>query len=362
MIDGYEMVEPVTGVGRVIEGIVSWLVRILPEHEYIMLTRQPTERFSNRNLSQHTLLPDKGYFRWQNGPFWKKLRQINPDVLIAFNYTLPLFYRRKSILFEHDISFVTHPEWFSYREAVKRKLWVKRSLNRCDVVVTHADFSKKEILKHFSIPPERIQVIYHGVSEMFKKVSPELVEQWKLSKGLQGNRLVGFLGSIFNRRHIPELVAAVRLLRKEDPEIFLYIAGKDMTCPSQDIDRLLDEDWIRWEREVPDDELPVFYSSLDAFAYLSEYEGFGLPPLEALACGTVPVLLNKTSLQEVYADKAIMVESSDVKHISSGLKAALGDVEKRRLLLARFDEQKSVYSWRRAAEEFARILEKVKAA
>lgn len=355
------MVELVTGVGRVIEGIVSCLVNILPEHDYFLLTRQSTEKISSGNLNQHNILPDKGYFRWQNGPFRKKLKQIGPDILIAFNYTLPLFYRGKSILFEHDISFITHPEWFSYTEAVKRKLWVKRSLNNCSAVITHADFSKREILRHFSIPPEKIHVIYHGVSEMFKQASPELVEQWKLRKGLQGKKLVGFLGSIFNRRHIPELVEAVRLLREEGSDISIHIVGKDMTCPSQDLDRLLDEDWILWEKGIPDKELPVFYSSLDAFAYLSEYEGFGLPPLEALACGAVPVLLNKTSLSEVFADNAIMVESADVKQISSGLKAAWEDREKSQLLLSKFAEQRSKYSWRRAAEELARVLEEVTA-
>jgi len=324
------------------------------------LTRQSFDGLPGKNISQYVLLPDKGYFRWQNGPFWKKLKQIDPDVLIAFNYTLPLFCKGKSILFEHDVSFVSHPEWFPFREAVKRKHLVRRSLKRCDVVITHSIFSKNEILRHFSLDAEKIKVIYHGVDEMFKRASSELVEQWKALKGLQGKRVVGFLGSIFNRRHIPELVEAMSLLRKEDQRLFLYIAGKDLTCPSQNIDRLLDKDWIRWEKEIKESELPVFYSSLEAFAYLSEYEGFGLPPLESLACGTVPVLLNKASLAEVFADKAFMVESPDVEHISQGLEKALTDSGKKDSMLTRFAEQRMDYSWNRAAAEFTRVLESLR--
>lgn len=359
VIDGYELVEPVTGVGRVIENYVSWLVDILPEHEYILLTRQRYNKFSSQNLKEYVLIPDKGYFRWQNGLFWKKLKQLSPDVLIAFNYTLPFFLKGKSIVFEHDISFVSRPEWFSFKEAVKRKYLVLRSLKRCDAVITHSDFSKNEVLKHFSLSPDKIKVIYHGVDDMFKKVSPEIVEQWKTSKRLQGKKVVGFLGSIFNRRHIPELVEAISILRKRDPRLFFYVVGKDMTCPSQSIDRLLDKEWIRWDKELPDRELPMFYSSLEAFAYLSEYEGFGLPPLEALACGTVPVLLNEASLGEVYADKAVMVDGFDHKMISRGLETALADKSQRESILTRFSEQRTNFSWRRAAVDFAQIIENV---
>jgi len=95
------------------------------------------------------------------------------------------------------------------------------------------------------------------------------------------------------------------------------------------------------------------------FAYLSEYEGFGLPPLEALSCGTVPVLLNLTSLKEVYSNIAFMVDHPDVNTVKNTLKAALTEVEEREKILARFQKIKSRFSWLKAAEDMSVLLKKL---
>ena len=108
-----------------------------------------------------------------------------------------------------------------------------------------------------------------------------------------------------------------------------------------------------------DDKLPIFFSSLDLFAYLSEYEGFGLPPLEALSCGTVPVLLNRTSLKEIYSNIAFMVDQPEVNVVKNTLKAALTEVREREEILARFKKIKSCFSWRKAAEDMSVLLKKL---
>jgi len=108
----------------------------------------------------------------------------------------------------------------------------------------------------------------------------------------------------------------------------------------------LNRDWIKWDTAIKEVELPLFYSSIDAFAYLSEYEGFGLPPLEALACGTVPVLLNETSLREIYKDMAIMVDSLDVHKIKEALIAAIKDKGGKQAILSRFSENRIFFNRR----------------
>ncbi|NOR14636.1 MAG: hypothetical protein GQ544_02915, partial [Candidatus Aminicenantes bacterium] len=120
-VDGYELVKPVGGVGRVTESLLTAVAAILSEHEFRIFTREKYGGFPYPNVQEERIGPDRGYFWWQNGPFRKKLQALKPDLLFAPNYWLPLFYRGKSVIILHDISFVAHPDWFSRKQAFKAK-------------------------------------------------------------------------------------------------------------------------------------------------------------------------------------------------------------------------------------------------
>lgn len=355
-VDCYEVVEYSTGVGRVIDNILISLIEILPEYNFFVFTQEKIEKYHGNNIKQVVIPSNRGYIRWQNGPFIKKLKEIEPDILIASNYTLPFFNRWKSIIFVYDVSFASHPEWYSKREGIKKRYLVKKSLKRSTAVVTISEFSKNEIIKNFDLNPRKIKILPLGVEERFQRSSVDNIDKWKEKKAQKSKNVIGYLGSIFNRRNIPLLVESVNLMRNELPETVLYIIGKDRTHPPQNIRQLLDKDWIRWDKAMKDTELPLFYSSIDAFAYLSEYEGFGLPPLEALACGTVPVLLNKTSLNEIYQGMAVMIDDPNVFKIKEALKTAVTDKREKQAILSRFYERKHQFSWAKTAYELSLVV------
>jgi glycosyltransferase involved in cell wall biosynthesis len=355
-VDCYEVVEYSTGVGRVIDNVLVSLLDILPESHFYVFAKEKARAHSAKNVKQYVIPSQGGYFRWQNGPFFRELRKIRPDLLIASNYTLPIFGKWKSILFEYDVSFASHPEWFSKREAKMRKYLVKRSLKKSTTVVTGSEFSKNEIIRIFNTEPGKIKVLYYGVEDKFHRISEDKIGVWKEKKGLKDKKIIGFLGSIFNRRNLPLLVGSVNLLRREFPETVLYVIGKDNTHPSQNIPQLFAKDWIRWETNIPDTELPLFYSSIDAFAYLSEYEGFGLPPLEALACGTVSVLLNKTSLAEIYQDMAVMVDEAEPQRVQEALKMAMKDEKRKEAILRKFQGRRNLFSWEKTAQDLSLMV------
>lgn len=354
--DCYEVTDQATGAGRVIDNILKHLIEILPEEKFFLFTREKIERFSKPNVNQHIIPGSRGYFRWQNGPFMRGLKEVEPDVLIASNYTLPLFCKWNSVLFVHDISIIVHPEWYPKKVALGRGYLLKRSLKKANAAVVPSEFTKEEIVAKLKIKPEKIRVIPLGVDEKFSRRSSEEILRWKEKNGLRNKKIVGFLGSIFRRRNVPVLVEATSLLRKEFPETVLYLVGKNLSHPPQNIAKLLNKNWIRWEMSVSESELPLYYSALDVFAYLSEYEGFGLPPLEALACGTVPLLLNRSSLHEIYSEMAIMVESADVDEVREGLKRALTDEVKIEEVLNKFAQKRAQFSWRKAAKELAQLM------
>jgi len=355
-VDGYEMAERFTGVGRVIHNLLPSLSLRFPSCTFYILTDKDIPEFPQKNIQTIRLHSKKGYFFWQNGPFHKELKVLEPDVLIAFNYTVPLFSRWKTILYEHDVSFAAHPEWFNRLDAKKRKFLVKRSLKKAHTVVTVSEFSRSEILKFYRVDPGKVKVLYHGVEDKFTHPGEREIRSWKKKKGLEGKQVIGFLGSIFNRRHVPALAEAIRRLRYEFPDLHLYAIGKDLTHPPQNISRLFQEEWILWEPSIGEEELPLFYSSLEGLAYLSEYEGFGLPPLEALFCGTVPLLLEKTALKEIYTGLAFMVEEPDVSLIRDALKDVLVDQEQKRAIFERFTKKRSSFTLKRFVDEFSQLL------
>lgn len=358
-VDCYESGPSATGVGRSLENVLKELVPMKSGDEFIALSREPIGKYIPPNVTQHVLLPDKGYFRWQNGPFRRKLKQIRPDILIASNYTLPILSRWKSILVVHDVSFVSFPEWYPARVSLQRKYLVQKSVRKAEYVVVVSKTVKGELMKHLDVEPGKIEVIYHGVNDSFQKSPEKAILEWKRQKGLEQKVIIGYLGSIFNRRHIPLLVESSALLRKNMPELVLYIIGKDMTHPPQDMATLLKKDWIIWEERLDYDEIPLFYSALDVFAYISEYEGFGLPPLEALACGTIPVVLNKSSLGEIYQDMAFLSDEPEVGQVAETLKNAIQDDSGKSRILDHFDQNRSLFSWKNSAKGFKRLIDNI---
>lgn len=359
--DGYELGREARGVGRVIDNILIPLVDLLPEDEFLIFTKEKIGKYSRPRISEHVLLSPGGYLRWQNGPLRKALKKEKPDVFVGSNYILPLFHPWRSLLIEHDISVVSHPEWYSPKYAWSRRFLIKRSLNKAAVVIVPSEFSKREIVTRFDLNPEKIKVLGWGIEAKFRRSPEERILAWKEKKGLGGKRIVGFLGALIVRRHIPLLVRAVSLLRQELSETMLYVVGKDLSgLKPGEMAASLGQEWIKWEETLPEEDLPLFYSSLDAFAYLSEYEGFGFPPLEALACGTPVVLMAGSSLEEVFGGMAVLVKSGDEIDVRDALRSLLTDEHVRVQLMNGFEQRRSQFSWNKTARELASLLRALK--
>lgn len=357
-VDGYELGQDAGGVGRVIDNILIPLFDLLPKDEFLIYTKENIGRYSRPRVSERVLPSPGGYLRWQNGPFRRALKKAKPDLFVATNYILPFINPWKSVLIEHDISAVSHPEWYPRKYAITRRFLINRSLQKAILIVVPSEFTRSEILAFFNIKPEKIKVLGWGIEEKFRRAPEEKIIAWKQKKGLSGKKVIGFLGSIFKRRHIPCLVRAVGLLRGIFPETMLYLVGKDLTGSRPgEMAEILGQEWIRWEETLPEEDLPLFYSGLDAFAYLSEYEGFGFPPLEALACRTPVVLMRGSSLEEVFGDVAVMVGIPDERKVMEALQAVLTDEKMCLRLLNRFEQKRGQFSWQRAARELAFLLE-----
>jgi glycosyltransferase involved in cell wall biosynthesis len=358
-IDGYELGSGARGVGRVIHNLLLYLIDYRPDDVFVVYTKEKARLLSKLRADERVLSSRGGYLRWQNGPLRRALRSGKPDIFIAPNYVLPLGHLPESLLIEHDISVVSHPEWYPRTYALTRKYLTARSLVKARRVVVPSEFTKHEILSCFNLNPEKISVCGYGLEEKFRKAGDRDIVEWKRKKGLAGKLIIGYLGALNKRRHVPVLVRAVGLLKSDLPEAVLIIIGKDVGSYSRrEMAQFLSPEWVHWEPSLPEEELPLFYSSLDAFAFLSEYEGFGFPPLEALACGSSLVLLDRSSLREIFSGLAFMVENLEEKEVREALAAALSDKAERERQFGLFEQKRSRFSWQNMARKIADILEK----
>jgi glycosyltransferase involved in cell wall biosynthesis len=210
----------------------------------------------------------------------------------------------------HDISFTAHPEWFRWREGTRRRLLTRRAARGAARVLTDSEFSRREIERHYAVPPAKIDVIPPGVTGRAPASGPR-------------EPLVLYAGSLFNRRRVPDLIAAFALAARSVPAARLVIAGDDRTWPRQDLAAVAAAAGVSGRTElrnyVSDEELSALYGRAAVFAFLSEYEGFGLTPLEALSAGVPAVVLDTPVAREVYGDAVVYVPHGDVEGTAAAL-------------------------------------------
>ena len=332
-VDARELHGKPTGVGRFLAAVLStW--KAMPDaagHEVILL--QPDGR-------------DRGT-DWEQLDLPKLARQARADVLLCPAYTAPLRASVPIVLVIHDVSFAAHPEWFSWREGARRRTVTRLAARAAARIVTVSEFSKREIVAYLGIDPDKIAVAYHGVTDLphcDRQRSPAVLTA----------------GSIFNRRHVPELIEGFARLARRHSDARLDIVGDNRTFPYIDISSRARAtgvgERICVRSYVPDEELRELYASSAAFAFLSEYEGFGLTPLEAVAAG-IPVLLLDTAVaREVFGHAAMYVKRPDPLLIEQALDTLLFDSAERTRLLAEGERLLNRYSWTECARRILRTL------
>jgi glycosyltransferase involved in cell wall biosynthesis len=250
----------------------------------------------------------------------------------------------------HDVSFAAHPEWFGPREGFRRRLSTRMAAWRARRVLTVSDFSKREIVRCFGTDPSKIDVVYSGVTPTFAAASSPNAD----------NPTLLYVGSVFARRHVPELIAAFGTLAGRHPSARLEIVGDNRTRPPIDLHAAAHAtghaERIGLHSYIGDAELAALYARASVFAFLSEYEGFGLTPLDALAAGVPIVVLDTEVAREIYGPAAIYVASPEPALVSAAIEIALFDERERRRLREAAPQVLERYSWQESARRTLQVL------
>jgi glycosyltransferase involved in cell wall biosynthesis len=259
-------------------------------------------------------------------------------------------YHDKHVVTIHDASVLDHPEWFSRKFAMWYQFLLPRLARQAAHILTVSEFSRRRLSETLALDPERISVVPRPISWRFRPVESATIERVLKRLTLPHNYLLS-LGTLEPRKNITRLLDAWSLLleQKAVPEDvhLVVIGGKNVLF--QDVSLTTLPDKVSFTGYVSDEDLPALYAGALAFAYPSLYEGFGSPPLEAMACGTPVVTSYSTAIPEVVGDAALLVDPLDVESIAHGIALSLENSCRETLRKAGLERAKH-FSWDNSAQ------------
>lgn len=280
-----------------------------------------------------------------------------------FFLTLPWWRTKPTVVTVHDLIPLRYPEQFPPGMRGKLKWQIQRfALSRVNAIITDSEASKADIITYTGIPPEMIRVVYLGVSSLFQPVESqeriqEIVQKYGLPK-----QFILHVGDVNYNKNSLRLFKALSTLRGRGEPVHLVCVGKGFVTPTKELAQLQSyiqehtlESEISFPGYIPLDDLVCLYSAAMCYVHPSLAEGFGLPVLDAMACGCPTVVSDTTSLSEIATGVAVMVDPEKVGTIADGISRVLGDAPLRQELRRKGVEHAKHFTWEKTARETANI-------
>ncbi len=286
------------------------------------------------------------------------------EITHFFNYIIPPFVHGKKVVTIHDMVIKAYPETVRFRTKQLLNSGMKKSMRRADVIITDSEFSRSEIIKYYPKYKEKIEVVYCGVNtEKFYPVNdPERIEKVKDTLGIQGDYYL-YLGTIEPRKNLERLIEAYSILKKKNNDVpLLVMAGGKGWLNSSIYGKVKElglEESVIFTKYIPDEDLCPLINGASAFVFPSIYEGFGMPPLEAMACGVPVVSSGEASLPEVVGDCAVIVDAYSPESIADGMLKIWSDKDLACDLRKRGPVRAAEFSWEKSAEKLHEIYKAV---
>lgn len=342
-VSGYFWRFPETGTGEYSRRLFKALGELSPDLTVVRLGPRV-----------HPVLKGNlGKLWFEQVEIWRLARREGVDLVHVPYFGPPWVRLRPLVVTVHDLLMLALPD---YRPSLAFRLYIwaaVRALPRADRVIADSDWTRKDILRFTGVAPDRVDVVPLGVDPDFGAgLTAEQVGAVRRRYGLDRPYIL-YLGGFDRRKQVDRLVRALGRL----PGPWVLAVGGRLPRPGgifPDILRTAQvtgvEDRVRFLGPIPDEDKPALYAGADLFVYPSVYEGFGLPPLEAMACGTPVVCSNRASLPEVVGDAAVLVDPEDDESLVAGILKVLKDSDLRAALQVRGRERARQFTWQRTAE------------
>lgn len=284
------------------------------------------------------------------------------DLFHGTDHLLPRFRRIRSVFTVHDVIPQLLPEFHLPLNRWYLTLMFPRFLRCADAVIAVSECTRRDTVRLYNVPEEKIRVIYEGVDPRFRPVGDAAVlQQVRIRYGLPEDYIL-YVGTIEPRKNLTRLLEAYQTLKQKGyGHKLVFVGAKGWLCqPVFDAMRQLGlEDDIILPGFITDQDLPAVYAGASLFVFPSLYEGFGLPPLEALATGVPTVVSDASSLPEVVGDAALQVPPTDTGALAAAMERVLSDAALAQRLAAAGPARARLFTWEKAAEETVALYRKV---
>jgi len=363
--DGTTLRPERTGVGYYTEHLLQHVAQCEPDSEVFVLSDRPVD--TAQPLPPRVSLPRETWrvsrLVWMQTVAPRILRQLRPDVAHFTNGMMPLASPVPTVVTIHDMSLTLYPRYHPARRVLLNRPLVNLAARRADAIITVSESAKADILRIFGLASDRVHVVHEAAAPSFRPVrDAEALERVRARYGL-ADRFILYVGTIEPRKNLLKLFDGFARRRKSgDLRHQLVCAGPYGWLSrgiADHIDRLRIDDAIRFTGYVPFADLPALYTLAEMFVFPSLYEGFGLPVIEAMACGTPVVTGRVAALSEVTGGAVEHVERLDPDALGEALVRLAGDRARRDQLAALGLERARRFSWDRAARETLDVYRRV---
>ncbi len=303
---------------------------------------------------------------WEQTRLPVLVRRLKAHLFHGLAFVAPLWgLSIPRVITVHDLSFVRFPETLPSWKARYLRWFTRQSLRQAARVITVSEHTRRDVLAWVHLPPESVVTVPNGVEARFYPLPAAQVREWQARRGLP-RRFILYLGTLQPRKNLETLIRAYARWRQQASaaahDIALVLAGARGWFFAH-LFRLVDElglrEHVHFPGYVPSDELPLWYNAATLFAYPSLFEGFGLPVLEAMACGTPVLVASTSSLPEIVGGAGVLLPPTDVEAWAEALTSLLHDDERRAFLGRAARERAQHFSWERTARETLAVYQGV---
>ena len=357
---------PITGVGTYTFQLIKNISTLCKRDEIYLIDSNNSEIF--KDINKIIISPPIKYL--QKKPyFWNlysqfKLRRNNFDLdIIHSPENATLFIKLKNqmkIITVHDIIAYKFPKFVTLTTRLRYKYLLPRTLKTADKIIADSHNTKQDLINCFKVPKNKIKVIHLAADEIFKPLNYEEVNEFKRKYHINFPFIL-YVGNITENKNIPTLIKAFYMIKNKNIKHKLVIAG--MKRGDKRVFEMIDQlnllNEVIFTGYLPKEDLPRLYNAADLFVYPSFYEGFGLPPLEAMSCGCPVITSNTSSLPEVVGDAGIMIDPYDINGLSMKMYEILTNDDLREELKRKGLKRAKLFSWEKTAVETLKVYKEV---
>lgn len=368
LVDASSLGPRFTGIQNYSVSLLKELTKIDDINDYVIFLHESCRNIFdlNNRRTQIENIPDNlpgryfWHYFWYNTGLGHQIMSKNPDLFLSLNHALPPFLKCKTAAIIYDVIplVIKNSTTAYYRLKFKREL--RYTLKRADYLIAISEHTKQDLVNLFGVKPDAIKVIYPGYDKLFTPLNDQEKIRAVKNKYKIDSDYILFTGTLQPNKNLPRLIEAFANL-KETKHVShnLVIAGKDV-LGSNVVRKIVSqkkmENEIIFTGYVSGEELPVLMNGAVVFVFPSLYEGFGIPPLEAMACGTPVITSNVSSLPEVVGDAGLLIDPLNIDGLTNAMYKVITNDSLRETMRQKGLERVKIFSWSNSAKELLSII------